>query len=134
MKCRVCRRARTHRSKRKLTAGREDATLAKLQRFTAVFGQAPKEPDEAAAGGGEGPEASGKGKASMDLPPAWRVDAYLDMEDDDDGGAGDWRSHRLECPKDVKRFDDKEEDPDDYEVFDPLLARAKAAKPKRRRY
>ena len=127
-------RRRTHRSKRKLTAGREDATLAKLQRFTAVFGQAPKEPDEAAAGGGEGPEASGKGKASMDLPPAWRVDAYLDMEDDDDGGAGDWRSHRLECPKDVKRFDDKEEDPDDYEVFDPLLARAKAAKPKRRRY
>ena len=110
---------------------REDGVIARLERAgrggrAGGSGSAapPAEP------GGAGPRAD-----RMDLPAAWRVDDYLDMEDEAGGGGGDdsaagLRSHVLTFAERPRRPGEPRaggDDWDDYEVIDPLLEKGKEA-------
>ena len=59
-----------------------------------------------------------------DIPAAWRVDDYLDCDEDDDT---DLRSHVLRFKKEEELGPmARRDDVDDYVVEDPLLQSAKA--------
>ena len=106
--------------------GREDGAIARLERPGSRAERSVEDVREAKA-----PDA---GRAErMDLPAAWRVDDYLDMEDGEEEKGGDLlslRAHVLtfaERPRRPGERRDGEDDWDDYEVVDPLLEKGKEA-------
>ena len=62
------------------------------------------------------------------VPAAWRVDNYIDDEDDDDFH-GDWKNHKLVFKQQTNKSKvdamARRDDVDDYIVFDPLLQKGK---------
>ena len=105
------------RKRRRGLAGREEETLAKLERFTSGLRGKGR---SAGAGEAEGGEVGPR----EDIPAAWRVDDYLDCDEDDDT---DLRSHVLRFKKEEELGPmTRRDDVDDYVVEDPLLQSAKA--------
>jgi peptidyl-prolyl cis-trans isomerase SDCCAG10 len=118
-------RRRTTKRKRKLTADREQETLARLQKFTSGLrgdkkkGEKKEKNDEAARVDAH------LERRQKTVPAAWRVDDYLTAEDDQED---DLKSHVLSFQKGQRTSDDmiKRDNVDDYEVHDPLLEKGKA--------
>ena len=112
--------------------GREDEAIARLERPGTRAERSVEDVREIKA-----PDA---GLAErLDLPAAWRVDDYLDMEDEEVEKGGDLlglRAHVLtftERPRRPGERRDGEDDWDDYEVVDPLLEKGKEAWKQRHR-
>mmetsp|Transcript_25541 Transcript_25541/g.71433 ORF Transcript_25541/g.71433 Transcript_25541/m.71433 type:complete len:546 (-) Transcript_25541:265-1902(-) len=135
------RKRAEYRQRKRLTGAREKETLAKLQKFQKKMVSAPVKSDaeeappqqEGQPGGtaGDGEAYDGKVDKQLDhkayMPAAWRVDDYLTVEDEEDGGLEDLRSHKLVFAKAKAGRDDmaRTENLDDYVVFDPLLEKQK---------
>lgn len=126
------RRRQEYKQRKRLGGAREKDTAAKLAEFTQRLKAAGA---KAAAKGAEeerkqqdeegGKEAGYDGKVRKDIdhraymPAAWRVDAYLEDESDDDTLAS-LRQHRLAFAKEQLDAMARRESVDDYEVYDPL--------------
>ncbi len=113
---------------------REDGLIARLERAGRGGGAERARGREAVAPPAE-PDATSLRADRMDLPAAWRVDDYLDMEDEEGGGGYDdsmagLRKHVLTFAERPRRPGEPRaggDDWDDYEVIDPLLKKGKEA-------
>ena len=108
---------------------REDAMVAKMDRFVGVLRKDGEESPGTGAGAGADGEKSDPDQRVVPKqgePPdgggVWRVDDYLDGSDDDDLGA--LRSHKLAF-KGIKGNMTRRDDVDDYVVEDPRLEKHK---------
>ena len=114
---------------------REDGVIARLERAGRGGGAERAKGRDAVAPPAE-PDATGPRADRMDLPAAWRVDDYLDMEDEAGGESGGkdsmagLRQHVLTFAERPRRPGEPRaggDDWDDYEVIDPLLKKGKEA-------
>ncbi|KAK9819770.1 hypothetical protein WJX72_002180 [[Myrmecia] bisecta] len=143
------RKQQEYKQRKKLTQHREKDTLARLAKFSAALKAAkvaqpapaadaqpasqPSADDADAAPSTRGQGSGYDGKVRTDIdhdllkPAAWRVDSYLDEEEDI--GFEGLRSHTLKFAKDPNKKDAmaRTENVDDYVVHDPTLEAGKAA-------
>ncbi|GAB4822798.1 hypothetical protein N2152v2_009844 [Parachlorella kessleri] len=147
------RKRQEYKQRKRLGGDRQKATLARLAKFAASLqakpaptaaataavavasaGAAEAVPSQAAAAGVAAGAAGGEGyrgevRQDVDhrayMPAAWRVDNYLEGEEDDDDLAS-LRQHRLAFVKDARDAMSRSDNVDDYVVVDPLLEAGKA--------
>ena len=113
-------RRRLLKRKRRMNSGREEETLARLQKFTSGLRSG------SAKGKADTKDKAGADSARESMPAAWRIDDYLGVNDDDDDG--DLKSHVLNFKKPEEAGNDmvRRDNVDDYVVLDPLLEKGKA--------
>ena len=106
--------------------GREEETLARLQKFKSGLQSSDKKARKGRGGGEEEEDAAAERREAV--PAAWRVDDYLGSDGEDDD-FGDLRSHVLTFKEGAKGGAmARRDDVDDYVVHDPLLDRSKAGR------